>query len=81
MVAKLRQHMAAGEAPTGEAVQALAAAWKATSTQAAGHDRELGEGLRKLLENEPKVRQRLGLDDELWAYMQVAFSADGLPGG
>jgi hypothetical protein len=33
----------------------------------------LGQGLRKMLENEPEIRRRLGLDDAIWAYMQEAF--------
>lgn len=73
MLAALRGHMAAGEAPTSAPVQALVADWTRKSTQAAGHDRELGQGLRNMLENEPKVRQRLGLDDAIWAYVQEAF--------
>ena len=51
----------------------MIADWRSASTQQAGHDREFGEGLRKMLENEPKIRQRLGLDDAMWAYMQEAF--------
>jgi len=73
MLTALRGHMLAGEAPTSEPVQALWADWKAMSTQTAGHDQEMGQGLRKMLENEPEVRRRLGLDDEIWAYMQAAF--------
>lgn len=75
MLTALRGHMLAGEAPTSKPVQALAADWEAMSTQTAGHDRELGQGLRKMLENEPEVRRRLGLDDDIWAYMQEAFQA------
>lgn len=73
MMTALRGHMLAGEAPTSEPVQALVMEWKTISTQTAGHDQEFGEGLRKMLENEPKIRQRLGLDDEIWAYMKEAF--------
>lgn len=73
MLTALRGHMLAGEAPMSKPVQDLAAGWKTMSTQTAGHDRELGDGLRKMLENEPEVRRRLGLDDDIWAYMQEAF--------
>lgn len=73
MLTALRGHMAAGEAPTSEPVQALVASWRALSTQTAGHDQAMGDGLRKMLENEPAVRQRLGLDDGIWAYLQEAF--------
>jgi DNA-binding transcriptional MerR regulator len=73
MLAKLRALMEAGEAPTSPPVQALAAAWREASTRAEGHDQAFGDGLRKLLENEPAVRRRLGLDDAIWAYMQAAF--------
>lgn len=73
MVAQLRAHMEAGEAPTSEPVQALAAAWRAVSTQTVGHDKALGEGLQRMLASEPDVRKRLGLDEPLWAYLQEAF--------
>lgn len=73
MLTALRGHMVAGEAPTSEPVQALVTDWRTMSTQTAGHDQEFGQGLRKMLENEPKIRQRLGLDDDIWAYMQEAF--------
>lgn len=73
MITQLRAHMEAGEAPTSEPVQALAAAWRAESTKTIGHDRALGEGLQRMLAAEVGVRQRLGLDERLWAYMQEAF--------
>lgn len=73
MLTALRGHMLAGEAPMSEPVQALVSDWRTMSTQTAGHDQELGQGLRKMLENEPEIRRRLGLDDDIWAYMQVAF--------
>ena len=73
MVTALREYMMAGEAPTSEPVQALATDWKAMATQAPGHDRDLGQGLRKMLENESEVRRRLGLDDDIWVYMQETF--------
>ncbi|MDB5095947.1 MAG: MerR family transcriptional regulator [Cyanobacteria bacterium RYN_339] len=73
MIEKLRATMQAGEAPDGPAAQALAKAWIARSKETIGNDPELGAGLQRMLASEPEVRQRMGLDEALWDYMQETF--------
>ena len=70
---ELRGHMRAGDDPTGEAVQALAERWRTESTATVDHDAALGQGLQRMLAAEPAVRERAGLDDALWGYLQRAF--------
>jgi DNA-binding transcriptional MerR regulator len=74
-VEEVRGHMQAGDAPTSETVQALAARWKASSMATTGGDQALGQGLQRMLRSEPEIRERFGLDDALFDYLGQMMAA------
>lgn len=72
---ELRRHQAAGlPADAPEARSVAERLRNRTVTDALGADEKLAEGLRNLLANEPSVRERLGLDDALFAYLQEVMA-------
>lgn len=76
-IAKLRALKGAGKSPTDPEVQEVARRHRGARAQVAGDDAGLAEGLRRMLANETEVRERLGLDMEILAYLQEALAALG----
>lgn len=76
-VAELRTLRAAGLPPSAPEVQAVARRHRGASAPLAAEGAALAEGLQRMLVNEPELRERLGLDLELLAYLEAALAALG----
>ena len=74
-MAALRAAMDAGDPPSAPAAQAVVERLRNPQRLATiGADPGLAEGLRAMLASEPAVRERLGLDDALFAYLGQAMA-------
>jgi MerR family transcriptional regulator, thiopeptide resistance regulator len=67
--------MEQGTNPASERVQALARRWMGLVEEFTGGNPEIEKSLRTMYEQEPAVRERAGIDPQIFAYLSKAIAA------
>lgn len=75
LIADVRAAMAAGKPPSDPEVQALARRWSALVADFTGGDPKIAQSLRTMYKKEPEYGAQMGLDAELFAYVNQAKEA------
>jgi flagellar biosynthesis/type III secretory pathway protein FliH len=75
LIAQVRAEMEQGTDPASERVQALARRWMALVEEFTGGNPEIEKSLCTMYEQEPQVRERAGLDPQIFAYISRAIAA------
>jgi len=75
LIAKVRAEMEKGTDPASETVQALAKRWMELVQAFTGGDPGITQSLGTLYREEPAVREKTGLDSEIFGYVQRACAA------
>ena len=73
LFAAVRAEMQKSTDPTSPAVRELGAKWQALVAEFTGGDAGIAASLQRMYQNEPAVRERAGVDPELYAYISRAF--------
>lgn len=77
LIAEIRAEMEGDTAPTDERVRALGRRWQALVEEFTGGDPGIAASLQRMYEQEPQVRERAGVDPEVFAYISKAIAAEG----
>jgi len=75
LIAEVRAEMEQGTDPTSERMQALAKRWLGLVEEFTGGNPEIAAAVRRLYQEEPSVRERSGIDEELMTYVMRAQQA------
>lgn len=75
LIAAVRQEMERGTDPGSPEVRPLAKRWMELVEEFTGGDAALGHSVRRMYGSEPSVRERTGLDPEIFTYVSKAVEA------
>jgi DNA-binding transcriptional MerR regulator len=75
LIAEVRAEMDTGTDPASETVQALARRWKALVDEFTGGNPEIERSVARLYREEPGARERMGLDAQIFEYINRAMAA------
>jgi MerR family transcriptional regulator, thiopeptide resistance regulator len=75
LIAEVRAEMDKGTDPASETVQALAQRWKGLVEEFTGANPEIERSVARLYREEPGARERMGLDSEIFDYINRAMAA------
>lgn len=75
LIVQMRTAMEGGIDPGGEEVQVLARRWQALVAEFTGGDPGIERSLQTMYQNESSVRESVGLDADLFAYVGKALNA------
>jgi DNA-binding transcriptional MerR regulator len=75
LIAEVRAEMEKGTDPASETVQALARRWKGLVEEFTGATPEIERSVARLYREEPGARERMGLDSEIFDYINRAMAA------
>lgn len=72
LIAEVRAEMEKGTDPASERVQELARRWTGLVQEFTGGDPEIEQSVSRLYQQEPAARERMGLDPEIFGYVNRA---------
>ncbi|HYO13799.1 MAG TPA: MerR family transcriptional regulator [Thermoanaerobaculia bacterium] len=75
LIAEVRSEMDKGTDPASETVQGLARRWKALVEEFTGGNPEIERSVATLYREEPGARSRMGLDSQIFEYVNRAMAA------
>jgi MerR family transcriptional regulator, thiopeptide resistance regulator len=75
LIAEVRAEMDKGTDPASETVQALARRWKALVDEFTGGNPGIERSVARLYREEPRARERMGLDVQIFEYINRAMAA------
>lgn len=75
LIAEVRAERDKGTDPTSEAVLALARQWSDLIAEFTGGDPGIGKSLGKVWQGEPSLREKTGIDAEIFEYIGKAMAA------
>ena len=75
LIAEVRTEMDKGTDPASETVQGLARRWKALVDEFTGGNPEIERSVATLYREEPGARSRMGLDPQIFEYINRAMAA------
>jgi DNA-binding transcriptional MerR regulator len=75
LIAEVRAEMEKGSDPVSERVQELARRWMGLVQEFTGGNPQIEQSVSRLYQQEPAARERMGLDPEIFGYINRAMQA------